>query len=291
MRCTRALLNFCSNAQCKTFHGVLKTQLQVIYDIPCFVELIANIPSQFYNYDTCAWGSSRKLQRSFLSTLPEMCGIQASCLGDHQHAPFGRTRQADGSFKYATSDEAAYTKQLCTQTVSIVQTSLQIFPERFEASSSTVALNHKGMLALQRQPAGRKMPPLISEFEQFSTVTADTMPPTNSKGCLTSNFLQVPSGSKLLSFSKNGEGESSFVLKFGIYRTHLQWIDRALRLEHLFDNFHAVPDQMLDTLFFILTTSPADVCEHRVSKIKLWMKWADELKLQENLTRTTLTLR
>ena len=259
-----------------------------LWDIPCFVELIANTPSQFYNYDTCAWGSSRKLRRSFLSTLREMSGIQASCPGNHEHAPFGRTRQADGSFKYATSDEAAYTKQLCVQIVSIVQTSLQIFPERFEATPSTVALNHKGMLALQRQPAGRRMPPLISEFEQFSTVTAASMPPTNSKGCLISNFLQVPAGSKLLSFAKNGEDESSFVLKFGIYRAPLQWIDRALQLEHPFDNFHAVPDLMLDMLFFILTTSPADVCEHRVSKIKLWMKWADELKLQERSHKDNL---
>ena len=73
-----------------------------------------------------------------------------------------------------------------------------------------------------------------------------------------------------------------------IYRAPLQWIDRALQLEHPFDNFHAVPDPMLDMLFFILTTSPADVCEHRVSKIKLWMKWADELKLQERSHKDNL---
>ena len=46
-----------------------------LWPIPCFVNLIADTPCRFYNYDTCAWGSTRKLQRSFLSTLPEMCGI------------------------------------------------------------------------------------------------------------------------------------------------------------------------------------------------------------------------
>ena len=144
--------------------------------IPCFVNLIADTPCRFYKYDTCAWGSTRKLHRSFLSTLPEMCGIQALCPGNHEHAPFGRTRQSDGTFKYATSDEAAYTKQLCVQVVSIVQNALQLFPQKFEADPNNVAVNHKGMIAMHKQPAGRRMPPLISEFERFAIVTAASMP-------------------------------------------------------------------------------------------------------------------
>lgn len=52
-------------------------------------------------------------------------------------------------------------------------------------------------------------------------------------------------------------------------------------LHHPFDTFHAVPDQMLDVLFFILTTSPAEVCNFRISKMKLWMNWAEELEAQE----------
>ena len=113
---------------------------------------------------------TRKLQRSFLSTLPAMCGIQARCPGDHEHAPFGRTRQSDGTFKYATSDEAAYTKQLCVQVVSIVQNALQLFPQKFEADPSNVAVNHKGMIAMQKQPAGRRMPPWfpnLSDLKQL----------------------------------------------------------------------------------------------------------------------------
>ena len=93
------------------------------------------------------------------------------------------------------------------------------------------------------------MPPLISEFERFETIIAASMPTTDAKGCLTACLQHVPSGSKLLSFSKKGEGESSLVLKFGIYRTPMTWIDRSLTLHHPFDNFHAVPDQMLDVLF------------------------------------------
>ena len=62
--------------------------------------------------------------------MPEMTGIEATCPGNHEHAPFGRTRQPDGTFKYATSDEAAYTKQLCLQVVSVVQNALNLFRRR-----------------------------------------------------------------------------------------------------------------------------------------------------------------
>ena len=213
--------------------------------------------------------------------MPEMTGIEATCPGNHEHAPFGRTRQPDGTFKYATSDEAAYTKQLCLQVVSVVQNALNLFPQKLEADHHSVAINHKGMIALQKQPAGRRMPPLISEFAAFSTVVASSMPATNTKGCLTACFQHVPEGSKLLSFSKRGEGETSFVLKFGIYRSPIQWVEKSLMLQHPFDNFHAVPDQMLDVLFYILTTAPADVCKFRISKLKLWMKWAEELDTRE----------
>ena len=169
-----------------------------------------------------------------------------------------------------------------------MQNALQLFPQKFEADPSNVAVNHKGMIAMQKQPAGRRMPPLISEFERFETIIAASMPTTDAKGCLTACLQHVPSGSKLLSFSKKGDGESSLVLKFGIYRTPMTWIDRSLTLHHPFDNFHAVPDQMLDVLFFILTTSPADVCNFRISKMKLWMSWAEELEAQEREHKLSL---
>ena len=39
--------------------------------------------------------------------------------------------------------------------------------------------------------------------------------------------------------------------------------------------------RLLDVLFYILTTAPADVCKFRISKLKLWMKWAEELDTRE----------
>ncbi|CAJ1458021.1 unnamed protein product [Effrenium voratum] len=42
-----------------------------------------------------------------------VANLQADCPGNHEHAPFGRKRRADGSWQYATSEEAAYPRELC----------------------------------------------------------------------------------------------------------------------------------------------------------------------------------
>ena len=98
----------------------------LLWLIPCVLELQNQTNACFYNYDTCAWGSHRMLQRSLLSTMPQMCGIQASCPGTHEHLPIGRSKQPDGTYKWDTADEAAYTIELCRKIVAIVQTTLNL---------------------------------------------------------------------------------------------------------------------------------------------------------------------
>lgn len=111
-----------------------------LWMIPCFVALVSNTSCRFCNYDACAWGSTRKVKRSFLYTMPEMTGIKTVCPGNHEHAPFGRTRQPDSTFKYATSDAADYTAQLCLQIVSVVQNALNLPRQKIETDHHNLAL-------------------------------------------------------------------------------------------------------------------------------------------------------
>ena len=106
----------------------------------------------------------------------------------------------DGSTTWDTADEAAYTVGLCKQVVHIVQNALQLWPDKQQAAPANVALNQRGTIAMQRQPRGCKMPPLMPEFVAQSTVQAATMPPLDAKGCLLHAFQGVPKHSKLLSF-------------------------------------------------------------------------------------------
>ena len=255
----------------------------LLWLIPCIRHLQDVTCACFYNYDTCAWGSKRLLQRSFLSTLPAMCGIQALCANDHEHLSLGRTRLPDASTKWDTADEAAYTIPLCKQIVSVVQNALKLWPQKQSASTTNVAINQRGTVALQKQPRGRKMPPVMSEFAAQTTVQSTDMPPLDSKGCLLRAFHGVPMHSKLLSFSKVGgnSGEHKITCKFGIYRSPTAWLKDACMLAHPFDCYHAVPDAMLRVIFELLTNSPGDVARRRAERLKLWVSWAHQLDSQE----------
>ena len=133
----------------------------LLWLIPQILELQSQTRALFYNYDTCAWGSRRMLQRSFLSTMPEMCGIQAMCNNDHEHLPIGRTKQPDGTYKWDTAEEAAYTVELCRKVVQIVQSALHIWPQPLQASAHNVPINQKGQIALQKQPRPQNGPTLV----------------------------------------------------------------------------------------------------------------------------------
>ena len=131
----------------------------------------------FYNFTACAWGSTRPTKKAFLSTLPDMCRLQASCPGDHEHEPYGRKRDAHGKLIYATAEEAAYPRELCIQIRRIVQEALNLFPEHLQADPTNVRVNAAGSVALAQQPRGKRMPPLVSEFVAFQTLETHERPP------------------------------------------------------------------------------------------------------------------
>ena len=97
-------------------------------------------------------------------------------------------------------------------------------------------------------------------------------------------FLVVQSCSV---FRKRGMARAAWFWSLAFTELHdLDW--QVIDVAPPFWQFHAVPDQMLDVLFFILTTSPTDVCNFRISKMKLWMSWAEELEAQEREHKLSL---
>ena len=244
---------------------------------------------QFYNFAACAWGSSRPTDKSFLSNQPAFSALQAECPGNHEHEPYGRKRDASGQVIYGTSEEAAYPKQLCAKIVDIVQKALNLFPSASQASHATVSFNAAASTSTHKQPRGRKMPPILSEFVAVTTIQVSEKPPLDSKHCLTSAWHGVPQFSKLLQCDESGENESRrYNCTFGVFRSPLQWITDSLLLEHPFDVFHAVPDNLIIALFNNLTWGPAAVVEHRAQVLRKWLRRAkelegDEIQLKNNM--------
>lgn len=57
-------------------------------------------PSSFTDFDACAWGSKCETHKPFLSSLPQMSQLEASCPGNHERMPYGRKRNSDGQVVY-----------------------------------------------------------------------------------------------------------------------------------------------------------------------------------------------
>ena len=280
------LSQFLAACTCKSIPWTVENPARsLLWSIPCMLELQNKTHARFYNYDTCAWGSKRMLQRSLLSTMPAMCGIQALCPNNHEHLPIGRTQQPDGSYKWDTADEAAYTVELCRKIVAIVQTDLNLWPDKPQASPDNVGINQRGQIALQKQPRGRRMPPIMPEFVAQTTIKLDQMPPLDNKACLKHTVQGVPQFSKLLGFEKVGDKNGlqvQYKCKFGIYRPPVVWVRDACKLVHPFDQYHAVPDSMLEVIFWMLTSPPDAVVKFRADCLKRWLSLAANLEQKEN---------
>ena len=241
--------------------------------------------ASFYNFEACAWGSKRKTDKSFLSTLPQMCQLQAQCPGDHEHEPYGRKRDSTGNLVYATADEAAYPRELAKQVVHIVSYALQLFAQATTANTST---NAAGTVSTAKQPRGQRMAPILSEFAAVTTITARDKPPLDYKQRLTAAWKGIPKGAKLLKFFSSGGEVSSFNCTFGIYRTPTSWISEAKLIDHPFDVYHAVPDHLLRVLFDCMTKGPATVMKRRNVVLNKWIGWASEMNLQESQLKLSM---
>lgn len=152
-----------------------------------------------YYFTACAWGSTRPTKKAFLSTLSDMRRLEADCPGNHEHEPYGRKRDEQGRLIYATAEEAAYPRELCIQIRKIVQEALNLFPEHLQAAPGLVTTNAAGTTAMQLQPRGRRMPPLIAEFVAFQIIESHDSPPLDSKSCLQRPWHHLPIHAKLLS--------------------------------------------------------------------------------------------
>ncbi|CAK9011251.1 unnamed protein product, partial [Durusdinium trenchii] len=248
-----------------TQHGVYwaieNPRRSLLWEIPCIVDL--SLVGTFVDFDACAWGSQRFVQRTFLSTLPHISQLAATCPGNHRHLPVGRKRNADGSRRYATSAEAAYPRELCLKIVDIVRQSVQ--PSTFLSSSSpthadcprmSLPVNVKGTIAMQKQPRGRAVPPLVSEYKYLSTVALAEAPPLDTKRRLTQPFQHLPVGAKLLTPIANlgktkkaigdeNVGNQVCQHTFGVFRDPVEFVHESKLVSHPFDMFHALPDSML----------------------------------------------
>lgn len=84
------------------------------------------------------------------------------------------------------------------------------------------------------------------------------------------------------------DSKPTYKLKFGIYRSPKQWLDDASQLQHPFDLYHAVPDEMLRVIFEVLTLGPVEIAKRRTATLRKWIAWAKELEGDEQSLKLSM---
>ena len=288
-----AYLKSC-NARCIPW-SVINPANSFLWELPCIVELYDT--AKFTDFD----GANRAAKRALLSPLPQMSQLQDFCAGLRQGDQLEFKPKASGSSVTLPSDGHACSMELAMQIMQIVCQSLPIACQSVcKPSPTPLPLNLRGSIALGKQPRGRQLPPLVSEFKHLATFALASLPALDDKQKLLEPFRGLPAGSKLITpLKKRGTAERGdqnqdekpcLQYTFGVYRSPLEFVREASLLVHPFDLFHALPDIMLVVIFRNLTEGLANVASRRANILKEWTGWAKELagkerKLHSNLEK------
>ena len=248
----------------------------LMWNLQFFLFAIAH--GEWVDCHACAFGSTRKKLTTFLVSDGDLYKpLQRFCPGDHEHEPWGYDH-ATSTFN--TAKEAEYPDGMCKTYVDIVQhivsqRGLQV--EDFAGKSVAVAP--------QVQKRGRRVPQLVSEYLWTKAILLETEPELDNKKCLRKAHGPIPAGCKLLRTEANKRKSGNLTMcVFGCLRSMCQFVEVCRTLWHHCDELKNLPDTMVRSLFWYLTTSPAAVTKHRLSCLTRWRKLALQLKpMEENL--------
>ena len=241
----------------------------------CFFTF-AIVHGEWIDCHACAFGSTRKKLTTFLVSQATIYKpLQRFCPGDHQHEPWGYDA-LEGTFN--TAKEAEYPDGMCQAFAEIVQSIAQqrniVVHNFMEKSSAT---------APQVQKRGRRVPQLVPEFLLTKTVLVRNIPSLDSKKCLLRAYGDIPAGSKLLRTEANkGKDGQAVMCVFGCYRSMEQFVEFSKQLWHPYDELKNLPDAMIKTLFWYLSSSPATVTKERMRTLNKWKQLRAELQPAES---------
>ena len=186
------------------------------------------------------------------------------------------SKRPDGSSYFATRDEAAYPRPLCVQIVRLICVQLQlpppVLPAQPPAATGTGAA---------RQAKGRRVLPVVPEFQKILNYTLDALPQVDSKRRLLHAVFDAPAGAKLISSTNSGfevgrnnevedslgnfdSSRLSFRVVLGCYHSPEEFVCEALQAVHPFDRLRVLPDVLKIRIFQALTKGPVWVHETRV---------------------------
>ena len=135
------------------------------------------------------------------------------------------------------------------------------------------------LTAFKHVPVGAKLLRAIPEQGAMTTPSAHGSKFATSSGLSSEPKFATASVPSLEPDSRDAPTCGSAT--FGIFRRPAEFLQDAIPLEHPFDSCRAVPDGLLDVLFFTLPKGPVAVMRRRLETLKRWKGYIGELEVSE----------
>ena len=247
-----------------------------MWEIPPFPQLLDHPKLESNIWSGCMHGGLRDKVSRWLASKGLLTSMALLCnmtIFAHTHLPWSLNR-LQGKWTFATAEEAAYPK---LQNERVAENVLQAVMLKGFSSSAT-ALTQEGLSEVQKrlkarasvgkQPRGRRLPPLISEYAE---VVETTVKPAGELQKLLRQFLKVGLGGT--------QPTTHYVV--GILRDPVSFLEEAVKTKHPMDMPSSVPDITKVALFKVLTTEVTELVRTRCMFIKKLATRRTELSLQE----------
>lgn len=233
--------------------------------------------------DACEYGSEYRKGTAFLANFTPS-RLNKRCSGNHTHKTWKIEQDSEGNWKFDTSAEAEYPRELAK---SIAVSFMEELDFQTEQASEFLAYKDAEKIHAGNQPRKVRTAFLLADFKhkvsiQFPShleppkvISTDVLPP----------WQGVPLGSKLLDVqtvpSENGDIGSLNVATFGVYHTPEEFIEKASGLVHPLDVPLPSDDPNLGAIAFILSHSPPSVASFRANMLKYYVSRAKDLETEE----------
>ena len=109
------------------------------------------------------------------------------------------------------------------------------------------------------------------------------IPNVDNRKCLSQQHGDIPKGCKLLRTEANKGKDGDLTLcVFGCFRTMQQFVDVSRQIWHPYDELKNLPDSLVRTLFWYLTTAPSEITKHRINCLTRWRTTEAKLRSLES---------
>ena len=250
----------------------------------------------------CMFGSERKKLTRLRANFEQLSIIGVSCNNQHTHAKWGLVKS-----KWATSLEVEYPHAWCKAWARVFVDTILAFgavsPPLQLSDLPEHSLRQSQQPATQKQPRGKRLPPLLREFKQVCVLTgpfSDMWQPTTSSDWQIPATVQckpllsvIPAGSKLLRSQIHGgnceraidenEADPQHTVECAISIPWEPWefIEQAKGHGHPKLFVHGVPKPLERTIQWIVNEIPCNIAKYRSAVAMKWTSKAAELRDQE----------